>query len=42
MCCLAYEILHLPEGDMTIIGDKGTTLSKGEKARIALARVVYS
>ena len=31
----------LPNGDLTFIGEKGVTLSGGQKARINLARAVY-
>lgn len=39
---LAQDLLLLPAADMTEIGEKGLTLSGGQKARVALARAVYS
>ena len=31
----------MPDGDMTLVGERGVSLSGGQKARISLARAVY-
>ena len=41
-CALQRDIASSPDGDQTIIGERGTTLSGGQQARISLARAVYA
>ena len=41
-CAVSSMLQILPQGDNTIIGGKGGSLSGGQMARIALARAVYS
>ncbi|KAG0358957.1 hypothetical protein BG005_001558 [Podila minutissima] len=41
-CVLEHDLNGLPNGDMTIIGDKNVIWSMSLKQRISLARAVYS
>ncbi|XP_063977602.1 ATP-binding cassette sub-family C member 4-like [Diachasmimorpha longicaudata] len=40
-CALVSDFKQFPQGDQTIVGERGSSLSGGQKARINLARSVY-
>lgn len=42
VCALTDDIAQFAQGDETLLGDKGINISGGQKARVGLARAVYS
>ena len=41
-CALAQDIHQFPNGDQTIVGERGEVMSGGQRARVSLARAVYA
>ena len=37
-CALKHDLDSFPDADLTVVGERGVTLSGGQKARVALAR----
>ena len=42
VCDLIKDLQRFPDGDLTVVGERGTVLSGGQQARVELARAVYS
>ncbi len=41
-CALKPDIDSFPQADFTVVGERGVSLSGGQKSRVALARAVYA
>ncbi|KAF2882882.1 hypothetical protein ILUMI_23292 [Ignelater luminosus] len=41
VCAFEKDLKQFPDGDLSIVGDRGASLSGGQKARINLARAIY-
>ena len=41
LCCMSHDVAKFENGDDEVVGDRGTSLSGGQKARLNLARLIY-
>ena len=41
VCALEHDISKMDHGDLTLVGERGVSLSGGQKARVNLARAIY-
>ena len=41
-CHFFQDLEIMPHGDSTLIGDRGVSLSGGQRARVSLARALYT
>lgn len=41
VCALEHDFTQFPHGDKTLVGERGVSMSGGQRARMNLARAVY-